>query len=260
MKAIIPAAGLGSKFYPITKCVPKEMLPLHNKPIIHYVIQEALDSGITDIAIITRKGKTVIEDYIDLIPEFKNIYYIRQKEPLGLGDAILQAEGFIGNDPFAILLGDEIIETNSKIPHLKELMNIKELTFESVITIQKVGRDIISNYGVVDLGLKHIKYENYDLSANQPKQISYYDINGVTEKPSKENIKSDYSITGRYVLIPEIFKYLKQVKPSINNEIQLTDALDMLVKSGYTTYGLELDGIRWDVGNPEGYINYIKMT
>jgi len=256
MKAIIPAAGLGTRFYPITKCIPKEMLPLHNKPIIHYIIQEALDSGITDIAIVTRKGKTVIEDYIDLIPEFKNIYYIRQKEPLGLGDAVLQAEGFIGDEAFAVLLGDELMYPNSKLPHLQELMHIKALNTESVISIERMSKDIISNYGVVEVGNKYINY--YTDADKAPQQMNYYSVKGITEKPSKENVKSDFAITGRYILIPEIFKYLKQCNPSINNEIQLTDAIDRMVKDGYTTYGLELDGKRWDVGTPEGYLNYIR--
>lgn len=264
-KCIIPVAGKGTRFHPITKCIPKEMLPINNKPIIHYVLEEAIKSGITDIALVTRKGKTIIEDYIDIIPDFKNIYYIRQKEPLGLGDAILQAEGFIGDDSFSILLGDELFETNSNLPHLKELIDLKVTTTESIISINKVPKEHISNYGVVELGNKYVKYgpafvtkEESGQDDNPPRQIIYYSINGITEKPLYNEIKSEYATTGRYVLTSEIFKYLKRAKPSINNEIQLTDAINIMIKDGYTTYGLELDGLRWDVGTPDGYYSYLK--
>jgi UTP--glucose-1-phosphate uridylyltransferase len=260
-KAVIPAAGLGSRFYPITKCFPKEMLPLHTKPVIHYVIEEAINSGIEDIVIVTRKGKTVIEDYIDLIPEFntRHIYYVRQPEPLGLGDAILQTEGFIDDDQFAVLLGDDIIETNSKLPHIKELMNLVGTTTESIVSIEKMPKDQISKYGVVEFGNNYLNYATSIDTTKPPREIRYHSINSITEKPSKENVKSDYAVIGRYILVPEIFKYLKQSKPSVNNEIQLTDAFDRMIKDGWTTYGLELDGLRYDVGSPEGYMSYLKQ-
>jgi len=235
-KAIIPAAGLGTRFYPITKCIPKEMLPILNKPIIHYVIEEARDSGIEDVAIITRRGKGVIEDYIDLVNLDLNICYIRQKEPLGLGDAILQGESFIGDEDFAVLLGDDIFV--GETPGLSQLMNVYEKYKSSAIGLEILPDERLKDYGIV---------------SGEKIESNLMNIKEIVEKP-KIKLSSNLGIIGRYILENEIFSFLRNLKIEKRGEIELTDGLKQLKN----IYGVILKGERYDCGNPKAYIHTIK--
>jgi len=261
MKAVIPAAGLGTRFLPATKTQPKEMLPLVDKPAIHYVVKEAVDSGIEDILIITGRGKRAIEDYFDRsieledllrakgdrkqlaeieeISSMADIHYIRQKEARGLGHAILCAEKHVGDESFVVLLGDDIVF--SKKPCTRQCVELYEKHKASIIAVEHVPRSMISSYGVVKG--RHVS-ENLVL------------IEDLVEKPSPENAPSDLGILGRYVLTPEIFKFLKETKPGKNNEIQLTDALRMLGKV-QKMYAYIIEGKRYDLGNK---LDYMKAS
>jgi len=258
-KAVIPAAGLGTRFLPVTKSMPKEMLPIIDKPVIHYVVEEAIASGIDDIIIITGRGKRAIEDYFDAAPELemrlKNqhttlskiqklseipaIHYIRQREPNGLGDAILNAEHHIGNEPFAVLLGDDII-TNSQ-PCTAQLMSIHSRFKSSVISVEHVPYEKIHHYGIIKGNLI------------EPNLIK---IENIIEKPTPEQAPSDMGAVGRYILIPEIFDCLKNTPKGIGNEIQLTDAIRLLLKD-YPVYAYKFEGKRYDTGDKLGYIETI---
>lgn len=250
MKAIIPAAGLGTRFLPATKAQPKEMLPVFNKPTIQYVVEEAVASGIDDILIITGKGKRSIEDHFDrsfeleyflkncgkidnlveieAISEMADIYYVRQKKQKGLGDAILCAEKHIDGDPFAVLLGDTI--THSNVPCTKQLMDIFERYESSAIAIERLPEEKIERYGII----KGDKVND-----------SLYKIDELVEKPKLSEAPSNLGITGRYILTPEIFDHLENVSPGVGGEIQLTDAM----KSLETIYGHVFDGKIYDIGN-----------
>jgi len=250
MKAIIPAAGLGTRFLPATKAQPKEMLPVFNKPTIQYVVEEAVASGIDDILIITGKGKRSIEDHFDrsfeleyflkncgkidnlveieAISEMADIYYVRQKKQKGLGDAILCAEKHIDGDPFAVLLGDTI--TYSNVPCTKQLMDIFERYESSTIAIERLPEEKIERYGII----KGDKVND-----------SLYKIDELVEKPKLSEAPSNLGITGRYILTPEIFDHLANVSPGVGGEIQLTDAM----KSLETVYGHVFDGKIYDIGN-----------
>ena len=250
MKAIIPAAGLGTRFLPATKAQPKEMLPVFNKPTIQYVVEEAVASGIDDILIITGKGKRSIEDHFDrsfeleyflkncgkidnlveieAISEMADIYYVRQKKQKGLGDAILCAEKHIDGDPFAVLLGDTI--THSNVPCTKQLMDIFEKYESSTIAIERLPEEKIERYGII----KGDKVND-----------SLYRIEELVEKPKLSEAPSNLGITGRYILTPEIFDHLENVSPGVGGEIQLTDAM----KSLETVYGHVFDGKIYDIGN-----------
>jgi UTP--glucose-1-phosphate uridylyltransferase len=260
-KAVIPAAGLGTRFLPVTKSMPKEMLPIIDKPVIHYVVEEAVASGIDDIIIITGRGKRAIEDYFDATPElemrlkdqhmddtlnrlreisdFPTIHYVRQKEPNGLGDAILKAENHIGDEPFAVLLGDDII-TNSK-PCTAQLMSVYSRFTSSVISIEHVPREKVCHYGIIKG------------NAIEPDLIRIEDI---VEKPTPENAPSDMGAVGRYILVPEIFDCLKKTVPGVGNEIQLTDAVNILLKD-HPVYAYKFEGKRHDTGDKLGYIETI---
>lgn len=229
-KAVIPAAGLGTRFLPITKALPKEMLPIVDKPTIQYIVEEAVNSGIEDIIIITGRGKGPIVDYYDRAPELEanleqkgmfkelemiknlshlaRIHYIRQNEPLGLGHAIHCAKSFIANEPFAVLLGDDIVKAD--IPALKQIIEIAEETHSSVLGIQEVAQNDVSKYGIVD------PLEFAD---------NVYRVKDLIEKPSVEEAPSRLAILGRYVLNPSIFTYLETQTPGAGGEIQLTDAI-----------------------------------
>jgi UTP--glucose-1-phosphate uridylyltransferase len=261
MKAVIPAAGLGTRFLPATKAQPKEMLPLVDKPAIHYVVKEAVDSGIDDILIITGRGKRAIEDYFDRSIELENllrakgdrkqlaeieeisgmanIHYIRQKEARGLGHAILCAEKHVGDEPFVVLLGDDIVF--SKKPCTQQCVELYERYNSPIIAVERVPRHMISSYGVVKG--RHVS-EKLVL------------IEDLIEKPSPEKAPSDLGILGRYVLTPDVFKFLQETKPGKNNEIQLTDALRKLNKSR-EMYAYVIDGKRYDLGNK---IDYMKAS
>ena len=269
-KAVIPAAGLGTRFLPVTKSMPKEMLPIIDKPIIQFAVEEAIASGIEDIIIITGRGKRAIEDYFDTSPEleshlFQNkkyellqevkdisslvdIHYIRQKEPKGLGDAVLMAEKHVGDEPFAVLLGDDIIKGD--VPCIKQLMDVYQ-KYESpsaVIAVEEV-KDV-SKYGI-------IKGTEIDLDK------SVYRIEDIIEKPSLEEAPSNIGTVGRYILTPEIFNCIKETLPGRGNEIQLTDAIrnlslkkKALPKKG-DAYAYKFKGKRYDAGDKQGYVKAI---
>ncbi len=260
-KAIIPAAGLGTRFLPLTKAQPKEMLPIVDKPVIQYVVEEAILSGITDILIITGKNKRAIEDHFDscfeleyrlkknnnikLLNEIQklsnmvNIQYIRQKEQKGLGDAILYAEQHCNNEAFAVLLGDTItIPNNGESPCIAQLINVYNKYKQTVIAIESISYNEIKNYGIIS-------------GEKQPDNI--YLINNIIEKPNPENAPSNLGIIGRYIITPDIFDIIKNTDIGFNNEIQLTDALAKLDKS----IGVITKCKQYDIGNK---LNWIKSN
>ncbi|MGV2942043.1 UTP--glucose-1-phosphate uridylyltransferase GalU [Mesobacillus sp. LC4] len=259
-KAIIPAAGLGTRFLPATKAQPKEMLPIVDKPTIQYIVEEAVASGIEEIIIIIGRGKRSIEDHFDKsyeledallrrnkleileevqnISNLANIYYVRQKEALGLGHAILCAKSFIGNEPFAVLLGDDIVK--SEIPCLKQIINVFEYCNSSVIAVQSVDDSDVGKYGIVK-----------PKGANLEPNLFY--IDSLIEKPKKEEAPSNYAIMGRYVLRPEIFDVLAQLPSGHGGEIQLTDALNELNRR-QAVLAYNFEGKRYDIGDKIGFI------
>jgi len=258
MKAVIPAAGLGTRFLPATKAQPKEMLPVFDKPTIQYVVEEAVSSGIDDILIITGKGKRSIEDHFDRsfeleyflrnsgkldylseiesISEMADIYYVRQKDQKGLGDAIYCAKKHIDDEPFAVLLGDTI--TQSKIPCTKQLMNNFHKYGYSTIAIEEVDKEKIERYGII----KGEKIAD-----------SLYKIEELVEKPKIQDAPSNLGILGRYVLVPDIFDCIKGVSPGIGGEIQLTDAMRCLDE----IYGCVFGGKTYDIGNK---VDWLKSS
>ncbi|RLF87927.1 UTP--glucose-1-phosphate uridylyltransferase [Thermococci archaeon] len=257
-KAVIPAAGLGTRLLPITKSMPKEMLPIVDRPAIHYVVEEAVKSGIDDILVITGKGKRAIEDYFDRsfelefylrekgkleelkqieeIGEMIDIYYVRQKKPLGLGDAILHGEKHVNGEPFAVLLGDDIIL--SQKPAIAQLMEVAEKKNAPVIGVEIVPWNLVSRYGIID---------------GEQIENGLYRIRNLVEKPSPEKAPSNVAIVGRYILTPEIFDVLKETPPGKGGEIQLTDALKSLLP-GRKMFAKKIDGRRYDVGSKAGFI------
>lgn len=257
-KAIIPAAGLGVRFLPATKALPKEMLPIVDKPTIQYIIEEAIESGIDDILIITGRNKRAIEDHFDKslelevqlkekskikllelvqdISHLADLYYIRQKEPLGLGHAIYCARQFIGDEPFAVLLGDDIVR--SWVPCLKQLMDLYEKVQSSVIAVMEVAEEDVNKYGILDA------------SRENP---GVYRINDLVEKPPAEKAPSRLAVMGRYIIEPRILSILAETPPGAGGEIQLTDALRVLCRE-QPMYGLAFDGKRYDVGDKLGYL------
>ncbi|WP_243525248.1 UTP--glucose-1-phosphate uridylyltransferase GalU [Bacillus pseudomycoides] len=256
-KAIIPAAGLGTRFLPATKAMPKEMLPIVDKPTIQYIVEEAIESGIEDIIIVTGKGKRAIEDHFDhsfeleqnLLSKGKheilekvqesskiNIHYIRQKEPKGLGHAVWCARKFIGNEPFAVLLGDDIVQADT--PCLRQLMNEYEQAHSSVIGVQTVPEDETHRYGIID------PLEQKGRS---------YQVSKFVEKPAKGTAPSNLAIMGRYVLTPEIFMFLENQQTGAGGEIQLTDAIQRLNEI-QRVFAYDFEGKRYDVGEKLGFI------
>jgi len=256
-KAIIPAAGLGTRFLPATKAMPKEMLPIVDKPTIQYIVEEAIESGIEDIIVVTGKGKRAIEDHFDIAFELEHtlaekgkldilskvrkssnveIHYIRQKEAKGLGHAVWCARNFIGNEPFAVLLGDDIVQSDT--PCTKQLIEQYEQTGQSVIGVQAVGTDQTNRYGILD---------------PIERQGRLYQVRRFVEKPPLGQAPSNLAIMGRYVLTPEIFDYLGKHEVGAGGEIQLTDAIQRLNESqGVQAYDFE--GMRYDVGEKLGFI------
>ena len=259
-KAVIPAAGLGTRFLPATKASPKEMLPIIDTPTIQYVVQEAVNSGIEDILIISGRGKRAIEDHFDRnfeleqriknkedetyneimnLSNLANIYFIRQKEINGLGDAIMYARQHTGNEPFAVLLGDTIVD--SVIPVTQQLMDIYAQYKSSVIAVEEVPRDKVSRYGIV--GGEEISEKLMRLDQ-------------LIEKPTKEASPSNLAIAGRYILTPGIYKALEKTPKGMNNELQLTDAMIELLKTE-SIYSKTFEGKRYDIGNK---LDFIKTT
>lgn len=256
-KAIIPAAGLGTRFLPATKSMPKEMLPIVDKPTIQYIVEEAIESGIEDIIIVTGKGKRAIEDYFDknfelednLVKKGKydllekvnassnlDIHYIRQKEPKGLGHAVWCARKFIGNEPFAVLLGDDIVQADT--PGLKQLIQQFEETQCSIVGVQQVPDSETHRYGIVD-----------PLS----KEGRLYQVRNFVEKPAPGTAPSNLAIMGRYVFTPEIFTFLEKHEVGAGGEIQLTDAIQHL-NNVQKVYAYDFEGKRYDVGEKMGFI------
>ncbi|GAB6168145.1 UTP--glucose-1-phosphate uridylyltransferase GalU [Clostridium carnis] len=257
-KAIIPAAGLGTRFLPATKAQPKEMLPIVDKPTIQYIIEEAVASGIEEILIITGRNKKCIEDHFDKsvelemeleknnksellelvrdISDMVDIHYIRQKEPKGLGHAIYCAKAFVGNEPFAVLLGDDVVD--SETPCLKQLMDCYREYKTSILGVQTVNNEDVSKYGIVD-GL-HI-------------EDRVYKVKDLVEKPAKEEAPSNVAILGRYIITPQIFEILGNTKPGKGGEIQLTDALKTLMENE-AMYAYNFEGRRYDVGDKLGFL------
>lgn len=260
-KAVIPAAGLGTRFLPATKAMPKEMLPLIDRPVIQYVVEEAVASGIDDLIIITGRGKRAIEDYFDDSPELEmhlrenqkssmlkivqevssliDIHYIRQKEPRGLGDAILRAEKHIGNEPFAVLLGDDIIVNT--IPCTQQLVEVFSRTRGPVIAVNEIPPGKVSSYGII---------------RGRPLDPSLYYVEDIVEKPRLEEAPSRIGVIGRYILTPDIFDCLKDVQPDFGGEIQLTDAIKHL-SLRRPVYASFFNGKRYDTGDRLGYVQAI---
>ncbi|MEW5707224.1 MAG: UTP--glucose-1-phosphate uridylyltransferase GalU [Actinomycetota bacterium] len=260
-KAVIPAAGLGTRFLPITKSQPKEMIPVVDKPTIQYVVEEAVASGIDDILIITGRGKRAIEDHFDrsfelesvlknkndlnavakleMISKLADIHYIRQKVAAGLGHAVLCAEKHIGNNPFAVLLGDAI--TLSDNPCTKELIKHFNKLDSSVVAVERVPKEEVSRYGII----KAEKVDEY-----------LYKVIDLVEKPAPKDAPSDLAMLGRYVLTPTIFETLAKTDPGLGGEIQLTDALKLLLEKE-EIYAFEVTGPRYDIGNK---VSWIKAT
>ncbi len=257
-KAVIPAAGLGTRFLPATKAMPKEMLPIVDKPTIQYIIEEAIESGIEDIIIITGKGKRAIEDHFDSVPELEanliaknksdllhlieettniNIHFIRQSKPKGLGDAILQAKAFIGNEPFVVMLGDDIVQ--AEIPCTRQLIEQYEQTNRSIIGVQQVRDQDTQRYGIVD--------PSNSISEDLHKVKSF------VEKPAFGTAPSNLAILGRYLLKPDIFTYLETQVVGAGGEIQLTDAISRLNEFD-EVLAYEFRGRRYDVGEKLGFI------
>ncbi|HDM9200611.1 TPA: UTP--glucose-1-phosphate uridylyltransferase GalU, partial [Listeria innocua] len=257
-KAVIPAAGLGTRFLPATKAMPKEILPIVDKPTIQYIVEEAVESGIEDILIVTGKGKRAIEDHFDSVPELElnlreknklellhlieettniNLHFIRQSKPKGLGDAILQARGFVGNEPFIVMLGDDIVQ--AKTPCAKQLIQQYEKTHSSIIGVQTVPHEETYRYGIIDPIDEYSK--------------NLYNVNGFVEKPDPNEAPSNLAILGRYLLTPQIFDFLETQKPGAGGEIQLTDAINSLNEI-QRVFAYDFEGERYDVGDKFGFI------
>jgi UTP--glucose-1-phosphate uridylyltransferase len=257
-KAVIPVAGLGTRFLPATKTVPKELLPIVDTPAIQYVVQEAVESGIGEVIFVTGRGKDSIEDHFDPAPELEKVLEergqtemarslrqigemievvsVRQKRPLGLGHAVLCARDLVGDEPFAVLLGDDLID--AKVPCVRQLIDVFDKKQESVIALMKVPREEVHRYGVIK---------------GQQLTDRLYEVEETVEKPSPQQAPSQLAIIGRYVLRPEIFPLLEKVKPGRGDEIQLTDGLFQLGRER-KLYGYEFTGERYDVGDKLGFI------
>ena len=257
-KAIIPAAGLGTRFLPATKAQPKEMLPIVDKPTIQYIIEEAAEAGIQDIIVVTGRNKRSIEDHFDRsieleleleksgkqevlamvkeISEKANIHYIRQKEPRGLGHAILAARHFIGEEPFAVLLGDDVVV--SKQPCLGQMLDVFREYQTSILGVQTVSHEVVNKYGII---------------AGKQVDERVYKVNDMVERPALEEAPSNVAVLGRYIITPEIFRFLETQDAGKGGEIQLTDALKRLAKE-QAMYAYDFKGHRYDVGSKTGFI------
>ncbi len=257
-KAVIPAAGLGTRFLPATKAMPKEMLPIIDRPTIEFIVKEAIDSGIEDILIVTGKGKQPIENHFDSNPELEanlkekgkshllklvqettniNLFFIRQPHPNGLGDAVLRARDFIDNEPFVVMLGDDLMK--DKVPLTKQLIDRYDKTHASTLAVMRVPHAKTKDYGVIE----PISELDHGL----------YDVKSFVEKPAPKDAPSELAIIGRYLLTPEIFDLLETQKPGKDHEIQLTDAIDRL-NATQRVFAHEFTGERFDVGNKFGYL------
>jgi len=257
-KAVIPAAGLGTRMLPATKTVPKEMLPMVDKPVIQYIIEEAVEAGIEDILIVTNRAKSAMDDYFDYYPELEtrlnqagkekeltevrraadlaNIFYVRQKETKGLGHAIWRAKRFVGDEPFAVLLGDDIMRARK--PVTRQLIEAAEKYDASVVGVQKVSTQAISKYSSVKIS---------------PLEERIFSVSDMNEKPRPEQMFSNYAILGRYVLKSDIFDILENLQPGYGGEIQLTDGLKELCRRDRMV-AVDFEGRRYDTGNLQGFL------
>lgn len=262
-KAVFPAAGLGTRFLPATKAQPKEMLPLVDKPLIQYGVEEVIHSGIQNIIIVTGRGKSAIEDHFDVsfelehllesrgqkdllasvrsVSDMIDIAYVRQKEALGLGHAVLRAKELVGTEPFAVVLSDDVID--AEIPCMRQLLDVYEFFGASVVALMEVPKDRISAYGVVDA----------EPVAHNGAKDRLYRICNMVEKPKAEDAPSNLAIIGRYVLTPEIFTSIEAVQPGSGGEIQLTDGLKHLLRNR-PIYGYKFEGTRYDAGDKLGFL------
>ena len=262
-KGVFPAAGLGTRFLPATKAQPKEMLPLVDKPMIQYVVEEAVASGLSELVIVTGRGKRAIEDHFDAafeleyylndrgkleelaqiktISELASVCYVRQKEPLGLGHAILCARPLVGEEPFGVFLGDDIIG-HAAVPCMRQLLDVFEAHGDPVIAVERVPPERIHQYGVI---------AGKPLGGTAGSRV--YEITDLIEKPKKADAPSDLAIIGRYVLTPDLFGILAEMAPDRRGEIQLTDALRRL-RSRRPMYALEFEGKRYDTGDKLGFL------
>jgi UTP--glucose-1-phosphate uridylyltransferase len=262
-KAVFPAAGLGTRFLPATKAQPKEMLPLVDKPLIQYGVEEVMHSGIQNITIITGRGKSSIEDHFDVsfeleqlleskhkndmlsmvraISDMIDISYVRQKEALGLGHAVLRAKELVGAEPFAVVLSDDIIA--SEVPCVRQLLDVYEYYGASVLALMEVPNDQISAYGVVDA----------EMVSDNGRENRLYRIRNMVEKPKPADAPSNLAIIGRYILTPEIFSCIESIQPGSGGEIQLTDALKYMLRNR-PIYGLKFEGKRYDAGDKLGFL------
>jgi UTP--glucose-1-phosphate uridylyltransferase len=260
-KAVFPAAGLGTRFLPATKAQPKEMLPLVDKPLIQYVIEEAVESGIGNVTIVTGRGKNAIEDHFDVSYELENVLaergreedleeirrisnmldvsYVRQKKALGLGHAIKMARDVIGNEPFAVMLGDDIID--AEVPCMKQMMSLFEKLQSSIIATCAVPETDVSQYGII----RGYPVDGYDGRV--------YRIEDVVEKPSRDEAPSNLAIIGRYILTPEIFDAIDNTKAGLGGEIQITDAIRLLLEQ-QPVYAYMFEGTRYDAGDKLGFL------
>ncbi|WAW15051.1 UTP--glucose-1-phosphate uridylyltransferase GalU [Peptostreptococcus equinus] len=259
-KAVIPAAGLGTRFLPATKAQPKEMLPIVDKPTLQYIIEEAVASGVEEILIITGRNKKSIEDHFDKSVELElelenkgknelleivreisnmvNIHYIRQKEPKGLGDAIYCARHFIGDEPFAVMLGDDVVDNQGGTPCLKQLIDAYDEKKSTILGVQKVAKENTDKYGIVD---------------GEKVSEGLYKVNSLVEKPDTDKAPSNIAILGRYIIRPEIFDILSDLPAGKNGEVQLTDALEKLNEKT-DVYAYEFQGRRYDSGDKLGFL------
>ena len=261
-KAVFPAAGLGTRFLPATKAQPKEMLPLVDKPLIQYGVEEAIHSGIQNIIIVTGRGKTAIEDHFDVSFELEhlletrnkkdllatvravsdiNVSYVRQKEALGLGHAVLRARELVGDEPFAVILSDDVID--AEVPALRQLLDVYEFYGAPVLALMEVPRENISAYGVVDA----------EPVGHNGGRDRLYRIRNMVEKPKPQDAPSNLAIIGRYVLTPEVFHSLETIEPGSGGEIKLTDGLKHALRSR-PIYGYRFEGTRYDAGDKLGFL------
>ena len=258
-KAVIPAAGTGKRFYPLTRAMPKEMLPILDKPVIHYVVEEAVKSGLDEILIIVGHGKDAIINYFDYnsmdeeldnygIRDFPSIYFIRQKQPLGLGDALRYSEKFVGKEPFVVLLGDTIYVSKTKKTVLKQLLDVYEKIKSPLIAVEEVQPVKIKDYGII---------------SGKKVKNNLWKIDHLVEKPEPDEAPSNLGITGIYILDNKIFDYLKKIRKGKNNEYQLTDALNLYAKEN-ELYASTFKGRRYDIGTKElwynTFIEFFKNT
>jgi UTP--glucose-1-phosphate uridylyltransferase len=262
-KAVFPAAGLGTRFLPATKAQPKEMLPIVDKPIIQYGVEEAIHSGVQNIIIVTGRGKSAIEDHFDVsfelehlletrhktdllatvraVSDLINVAYVRQKEALGLGHAVLRAHELVGNEPFSVILSDDVIEAET--PCLRQLLDVYEFYHAPVLALMEVPKDSISAYGVVDA----------EPIAHNGTKDRLYRIRNLVEKPKANEAPSNMAIIGRYVLTPEVFHSLETIPPGSGGEIQLTDGLKHMLRNR-PIYGYKFEGKRYDAGDKLGFL------